>query len=312
VAYFGQRLVSEQHHLYSGFLVECWNSPKRFQPGTKNLSEQNNILYHPVHCWNSGHFYTEDLPNIILFGITRVCQTCRPSFMDVTNMLASPSVVTFAHCNDGDNDIYNTGFEFNCFMPWVCETWKSRVQNYFGRNDLIQLYSTLLKKCKIFVSHSVPKKYDVIIFNREKDRKVGNMELLVGALQQENITVFAMNRYEDFSTSSSQCDIFRFFQDATVVIGPYGSDITYPMILEKAVFALMSKWATEPFYDIMHAQLGLINNAFRIIYTGIEAGSNVTKMSSFEEWRRRNFLQHNLVLTSENVADIIVLVKNAL
>eukprot|EP00614_Pseudopedinella_elastica_P013332 CAMPEP_0172587270 /NCGR_PEP_ID=MMETSP1068-20121228/6347_1 /TAXON_ID=35684 /ORGANISM="Pseudopedinella elastica, Strain CCMP716" /LENGTH=112 /DNA_ID=CAMNT_0013382233 /DNA_START=636 /DNA_END=971 /DNA_ORIENTATION=- len=91
-----------------------------------------------------------------------------------------------------------------------------------------------------------------------------------------------------FMASSNQCDIFHLFEQAGAVIGPYGSDLTYPMLLRKPIFSLMSKYATENFYEVMKGQL-LYDNAFRVIYADAVIGKEAAldrklTYGVFEEW----------------------------
>jgi len=141
-----------------------------------------------------------------------------------------------------------------------------------------------------------------------------NMDKLYEALDHGGFTYHVVS--PAFMASSSQCDIFHLFAQAGAVIGPYGSDLTYPMLLKKPIFTLMSKYSTENFYEVMKGQL-LYDNAFRVIYADAVIGKDAAldrRLISgvFEEWRIGNFLEHDMRLTAENTDDLVTLVTACL
>ena len=117
-----------------------------------------------------------------------------------------------------------------------------------------------------------------------------------------------------FTETASQCDIFRLTNKARAVVGPLGTDPIYAMILNKPVYLFLTKWATENYWEVARANLRQLN-PFRIIYTDVvddEKSKARIDGETFEKWRIRNFLRSDLILTKENINDLLILLNHAI
>eukprot|EP01105_Mastigella_eilhardi_P005894 TRINITY_DN17579_c0_g1_i1.p1 TRINITY_DN17579_c0_g1~~TRINITY_DN17579_c0_g1_i1.p1 ORF type:complete len:391 (-),score=108.05 TRINITY_DN17579_c0_g1_i1:160-1332(-) len=262
--------------------------------------------YVPIHCGNSGHFFTEDLPNILLFNVTKVCiwEKCFSSFTDLLALMGAN--LTFTRDCNTDN-IAEFGMRYNAMVPWVSNP--GRVYQLLDKEDLRGLYDRVLARCG--VDPHAPTSYDVLVFQRTTRRRVVNIELLLDSLRRAGFTYLEMD--SGTVANMSQCDIFRAYASARSFLGSYGCDLTYPMILERPIFAFLNKWTVEYFYEVMRSQLGY-HNPFRVVQVQPANGEpeGTPGAVSYANWRLDNFYQVDLKLSDINVDETIRLLQVAL
>lgn len=253
--------------------------------------------YKPINCHNSGHFYTEDLPNILYYNVTQVCSRCISTFEVLTQQLSHRNITFTSRCDDPNTH----NITYSCYMKWICGLDRTRLFQIIPTNKVQTIYDQIINLCRL---HHVQVKYRVLIFHRLRTRKVINMDLLTDELRKQNISYREVN--ETYIKSLNQCEIFRMYQEVNIIAGSYGSDITYGMLLRKAVFPFMNSEALENFYEVMKAMLGY-GNPFKIIFVKPLPSSNgaINYGKSWEERRAHNFLRLDLVLTNDSVNEFM-------
>lgn len=220
--------------------------------------------------------------------------------------------IKYGSCQENPSEHNNV--TYSCFINHICKSVEQspvhsipRKYQSISTDKLNSLYNTVLNQCGVNKRDNV--KYDIIVYNRYKTRKILNIEHLCTEFESANLTYYVVPA--NFMSNASQCDMFNLFSKANIVIGPYGSDLTYPMILQKHTFALMSKFASEHFYEQMRGHMNNVEVVYRMIYTDVAETEEEelllldSKANTFSKWETENYRKHNLQLTSDNIKEII-------
>jgi len=268
------------------------------------------------HCPNVGHFYTEELPNILYYNVTKICGDCSQSIKTLVTSL-KPDVEFFPgshNCDESNSPIYS------CFMTWTCHMLNVNPPQHRNKREYLLLsmseywkaYNKIFSICDVENQAKWDIDIDVMLFNREDNRVIKNYELLERALVREN---FSYVHWDKNIHHMSQCEIFQKYAGTRVTVVPYGADQLYPLLLKKPVFTIINRQTEEGFWETMRYQLAIKDfAAYKIVASDfhILPGEIPEFGSNFNEWSHKFYYHSNLVLTEENVEDIITFIKHTL
>jgi hypothetical protein len=189
-------------------------------------------------------------------------------------------------------------------MKWICTLDSSRVFQAVPITYVQSMYDRIYSICGLA---NVQQVYRVTVFHRHGSRKVVDMFLLTDELKRRNISFREINDFE--LKTMDQCEIFRLYQQSAVIIGSYGSDLTYGMILRKALFPLMSSQTQESFYEVMRGVLGY-SNPYKVVHLTPLNETSPGKVP-WEERRIHNFLKQDMMLSKQIVEELVNLISIA-
>jgi len=93
--------LSQRKHKFDAPYYVPLRMRKLFPHSTSHPGRKSPLRYKPINCGNSGHFYTEDLPNIILNNADEVCTMhCKTGFQELISLVSGRDDIKYGTCED--------------------------------------------------------------------------------------------------------------------------------------------------------------------------------------------------------------------